>query len=125
MHLRNSAGEDDDALAGELVTKVNQVGVLLRMRNKAVVLDQPLDGLVFVGADADANGVSQTGPGQTLNLCAHRSREEESSAFAGEKLKERGDGRAEIHVKQPVGFVHHQVLQRAQGETLGLLEVIN
>ena len=71
LGFEDGACEDDDCLAGELVAEVDQVCVLLHLREEEVVLDQGGNGLVLGRRHADLQWVAQTGPLQALDFARH------------------------------------------------------
>ncbi|KAJ6445392.1 DNA-directed RNA polymerases I, II, and III subunit RPABC4 [Purpureocillium lavendulum] len=103
----------------------DEICVLADLRDEDVVLQEGRDGLVLVGADADLDGVPQTGALQALDLGAHGSREQKGAALARDELEQLVDAGAKVHVQQAIGLVHDQVLERPQGEALCLFEVVD
>jgi hypothetical protein len=55
-------------LSGELVEEEDEIGVFVWVRNEDVALEKSGNGLVFVAADADSKGISQTGSLQALDF---------------------------------------------------------
>jgi hypothetical protein len=109
-----------------LITKERQENKtnLVLVRSQEVILLQCGDRLVFAGGNGDTQRVGERCTLERFNLGAESSREEECPALTGENLQDLIQNRTEIHVKKSVGFVHTQVLQAAERESLCVLEVI-
>lgn len=125
LRLDDGAAKDDARLACEFVDKVDEVGVLFHMGDEHVVLEEGRDGLVFVGGDADADGVAEGCALQRLDLGAHGGGEEERPALARHKLEDLVDARAKVHVEKTIGLVHDEELERAQREALCLFQMVD
>lgn len=70
MGLVHGAGEDDGGVAGEIGggEEVHEIEVFGFVREEEVVLEEGVDGLIFVGGDGDAEGVLEGGSLQRFHF---------------------------------------------------------
>lgn len=68
LGLVDRAGEDDDGFGGEFVHEPCYVDVFVSVGDEAVALEEGGDGLEFVRADGDAEGVGEGSSLETLDF---------------------------------------------------------
>lgn len=71
LGLVDGAGEDDDGFRGEFVDEPGYVDVFVFVGDEAVALEEGGDGLVFVCADGDAEGVGKGGSLEAFDFRGH------------------------------------------------------
>ena len=95
----DGAGEDDGGLAGEFVEQVDEIEVLVLLREEHVRLEEGGDGLVFVRGDGDAEGVLERGALQGFDFGGHgRGEEVGVSILVREHFEDLVEDRAEVEV---------------------------
>lgn len=112
-------------VASELVEDVGQVAVLQLGRHERVLLNQRLDSAVLL-AYLHLHGIAQRGALQLGHLGGHGRREHKGvAALAWDNGQDLVDFLLKVHVEQAIGLVEHQILERAQAEALGVLQVVH
>jgi hypothetical protein len=94
-------------MAGEVVDKIDKIGVFMDMWNENEGLEEGRDGLVFIAADGDSERVLQACSLETFDLGAHRSREEICTSLARNYFENVVDDLSEIEIKEPVRLIHY------------------
>lgn len=123
VRLLHGAGKNDDCLTSKLVHQVDEVCVLVLEGDEQKALYQGGHSAILA-ADLDAHRTVETRALQLLHLARHCCREQVRIACLRDHLQDFIKDRPEVHVQQPVGFVHHEVFQRAQRKALCVLQVI-
>ena len=98
-------------MAGEVVDKIDKVGIFVDMWDENVGLEEGRDSLIFIAADGDSERVFQTCSLKTFNLRTHSSGEQVCPSLAGNDFEDVIDNLPKIEVKKSISFVHHQVLK--------------